>query len=51
MKPKTQVAACIFDAKAYQGPSKTVFSQLARQLLVLFEMTKSARRAFWVGPA
>ena len=34
------VAACIFDARQYQGPSKTVICQLARQQLVFFENHK-----------
>ena len=40
MQAKMHVAACIFDANPYQGPSLTVFCQLARQLLVFFENHK-----------
>ena len=40
MQAKMHVAACIFDAKIYQGPSSTVICQLARQLLVFFENHK-----------
>ena len=40
MQAKMHVAACIFDAKTYQGPSRTVMCQLARQLLVFFENHK-----------
>ena len=37
MQAKMPGAACILDAKPYQGPSRTVIRQLARQLLVFFE--------------
>ena len=40
MQAKMHVAACIFDAKKYQGPSVTILYQLTRQLLVLFENRK-----------
>ena len=40
MQAKVHVAACIFDAKTYQGQSKTVMCQLARQQLVFFENHK-----------
>ena len=40
MQAKMHVAACIFDAKTYQGQARTVFCQLARQLLVFFENHK-----------
>ena len=40
MQAKMHVAACIFDAKAYQGQAKTIFCQLARQLLLFFENDK-----------
>ena len=34
------VAACIFDAKTYQGQASTIGWRLARQLLVFFENHK-----------
>ena len=44
------VAACIFDAKTYQGPSVTIICQLARQLLVFFENHKISRAVVLGGP-
>ena len=51
MQAKMHVAACIFDAKTYQGPSVTVICQLARQLLVFFENHKISPRMVlgWPG--
>ena len=43
MQAKMHVAACIFDAKTYQGQAKTIFCQLARQLLVFSENHKISR--------
>ena len=40
MQAKMHVAACIFDAKTYQGQVRTIICQLARQLLVFFENHK-----------
>ena len=51
MQAKMHVAACIFDAKTYQGPSVTIICQLARQLLVFFENHKIRwmRHLGWPG--
>ena len=51
MQTKMHVAACIFDAKMYQGPSKTIMCQLAQQLLVFFENHKISplRHLGWPG--
>ena len=43
MQAKMHVATCIFDAKTYQGQAKTIFCQLARQLLMFFENHKIRR--------
>ena len=40
MQAKMHVAACIFDANPYQGPSVTIICQLTRQLLMFFENHK-----------
>ena len=50
MQAKTHVAACIFDAKPYQGQGETVMCQLARQLLVFFENHMIGHRACFGWP-
>ena len=40
MQAKMHVAACIFDAKTYQGQALTVMLHLARQTLLFFENRK-----------
>ena len=40
MQAKVHFAACIFDAKTYQGQALTVMLHLARQLLLFFENHK-----------
>ena len=51
MQAKVHFAACIFDAKTYQGQALTVMLHLARQLLLFFENHKiSPWRIFgWPG--
>ena len=51
MQAKTHVAACIFDAKTYQGQALTVLCQLARQQPVFFENHKISRAVVlrWPG--
>ena len=44
------VAACMFDARTYQGQAKTVMCQLARQLLVFFEDHKISLPLVVGGP-
>ena len=43
MQAKMHVAACIFDAKSYQGQASTIMWPLARQLLVFSENHKISR--------
>ena len=40
MQAKVHFAACIFDAKTYQGQGDTIMLHLARQLLLFFENHK-----------
>ena len=40
MQAKVHFAACIFDAKTYQGQGDIVMLHLARQLLLFFENCK-----------
>ena len=49
MQAKMHVAACILDAKTYQGQTSTIGWRLARQLLVFFENHKIRwmRRLGW----
>ena len=51
MQAKVHFAACIFDAKTYQGQALTVMLHLARQLLLFFENHKisPARILGWPG--
>ena len=50
MQAKMHVAACIFDAKPYQGQVRTIICQLARQLPVFFENDKISPRIVLGGP-
>ena len=40
MQAKVHFAACIFDAKMYQGQALTIMLHLARQLVLFFENHK-----------
>ena len=50
MQAKMHVAACIFDAKTYQGQASTIMWPLARQLLVFFENHKIRWTVVLGGP-
>ena len=50
MQAKVHFAACIFDAKTYQGQWGTVMLHLARQLLLFFENHKISPVLVLGGP-
>ena len=50
MQAKMHVAACIFDAKTYQGQGETIMWPLARQLLLFFENHKISPVLVLGGP-